>query len=267
MSFAEILEAAQKSNTSRLCIGLDPVLEKLPESIRSKPDPLLHFCRNIVEATSDIAGVYKPNIAFFEAYGSDGIRQLEELRKAIPPHIPVLLDAKRGDIGHSSAMYAQFAFKRLNAHAVTVSPYLGRDSLEPFLEYPERCIFVLCVTSNPGARDLQLGNRHPLYKRVIDMCTTLRQLGEVGLVTGATHLEQLQEIRELYTIGPLLVPGLGVQGGDTAQAVKAATKNGQLPAIFNVSRSVLYAGSGSDFANTARAKALEYRDAINRALE
>ncbi len=267
MSFADKLQAAQQSNTSRLCIGLDPVLDKLPEAIRTAPDPLLEFCREIVQATTDIVCAYKPNLAFFEAYGSHGIRQLEQLRKVIPPHIPVVLDAKRGDIGHSSAMYAQFLFKHLNADAATVSPYLGRDSLEPFLEYQDRCIFVLCVTSNPGAQDLQFGNGRPVFKRVIEMCSALRQLGEVGLVTGATHLEQLREIRALYTIGPLLVPGLGVQGGDTVQAVKAATSNGQLPAIFNVSRSILYAGSGADFADQARAKALEYREAINRALE
>jgi orotidine-5'-phosphate decarboxylase len=164
-------------------------------------------------------------------------------------------------------MYARFLFEHLRGDAATVSPYLGSDSLEPFLEYEGRCIFVLCVTSNPGAADLQFGESPALYRRVIKMCHKLSEKGEVGLVTGATHVDQLSQIRSLYPGGPLLVPGLGVQGGDLPAAVTAATANGTLPAVFNVSRGIIYAGEGADFAEAVSRKAGEYRIALNDALQ
>jgi orotidine-5'-phosphate decarboxylase len=269
MSFGEKLQQAQKKNGSLLCVGLDPHREKIPPHLRNTKDFLYDFCREIIAATKDCACVFKPNLAFFEAYGSDGIRQLEKTMAEIPDEIPVILDAKRGDIGNSSRMYAKFLFDHLGADAATVSPYLGADSLEPFLEYGGRCIFVLCVTSNPGAADLQFGQGQSpaLYERVIAMCRKLLKKCEVGLVTGATHVDQLREIRAAYPDGPLLVPGLGVQGGDLNAAVSAATAGGTMPAVFNASRGIIYAGDGEDFAEHVHNKALEYRAAINEALK
>jgi orotidine-5'-phosphate decarboxylase len=268
MSFFEKLQQAQQDNNSMLCVGLDPQREKIPTHLRDKKDFLYEFCREIIATTKDIACVYKPNLAFFEAYGADGIRQLENIMAEMPENIPVILDAKRGDIGNSSRMYARFLFDHLGADAATVSPYLGRDSLEPFLEFSGKCIFVLCVTSNPGAADLQFGagQTPALYERVIVMSRRLREQGEVGLVTGATHIDQLRAIRAAFPDGPLLVPGLGTQGGEVKAAVAVATANGTLRAVFNVSRDIIYAGNGEDFAQQARKKALEYRTAINEAL-
>jgi orotidine-5'-phosphate decarboxylase len=267
MSFIEKLQQAQAAHQSRLCVGLDPHVEKLPESVRRSPTPLYDFCREIVAATAEAACCFKPNVAFFEAGGAEGIRQLEKLMADIPVDIPVILDAKRGDIGNTSRMYARFLFEHLGGDAATVSPYLGTDSLEPFLEFPGHCMFVLCVTSNPGAADFQFYGSPPLYHRVIAMCRKLAETGEVGLVAGATHLEQMREIRSLFPDGPLLVPGLGVQGGDLSAAARAATRDNTVPAVFNVSRGILYAGSGTDFAEQARKKALEYQAAINDALK
>jgi len=266
MSFTAKLQQAQATNHSRLCVGLDPQPEKMPESIRHSSTPLYDFCREIIAATAEAACCFKPNVAFFEASGSEGIRQLEKVMSEVPANIPVILDAKRGDIGNTSRMYARFLFEHLGGDAATVSPYLGTDSLEPFLEFPGRCIFVLCVTSNPGAADFQFDGSPPLYQRVIAMCRKLSASGEVGLVAGATHIDQMVEVRSLFSDGPLLVPGLGIQGGDLAAAVGAATKDNTLPAVFNVSRGILYAGSGTDFAEQAYQKALEYRTAINGAL-
>ena len=269
MSFLDKLKNCQAANRSLLCVGLDPQREKMPASVRDSSDFLFAFCREIIAATSGIACAYKPNLAFFEAWGSDGIRQLEQTLAEIPKNVPVILDGKRGDIGNTSAMYARFLFAHLGGDAATVSPYLGGDSLEPFLMYPGRCIFVLCVTSNPGAAELQFGDggSGPLYHRVIHMCDRLRERGEVGLVAGATHLDHMQEIRKRYPHGPLLVPGLGVQGGDLEASVRAATGNGTLPAVFNVSRAIIHASENADFAEVAHRKAAEYRDAINHALQ
>jgi len=269
MSFAAKLQQAQRQNDSLLCVGLDPQREKMPLHLRDKGNFLYEFCRELIAVTKDIVCTYKPNLAFFEAYGSAGIRQLEQIMAEIPKDIPVILDAKRGDIGNTSRMYARFLFEHLGGDAATVSPYLGRDSLEPFLEFPGRCIFVLCVTSNPGAADLQFGagQTPEVYERVIGMCRRLREKGEVGLVTGATHIQQLRDIRAAYPDGPLLVPGLGAQGGDLRSAVDAATAKGTLPAVFNVSRDIIHAGTGEDFAHIARQKAQEYRAAINEALK
>ncbi len=268
MTFGEKLARAQKVHNSLLCIGLDPQRDRIPAPLQNSPRFLYDFCREIIAATAGIACAYKPNLAFFEAWGSDGIRQLEMTLEEVPQDVPVILDAKRGDIGSTSGMYARFLFEHLGGDAATVSPYLGADSLEPFLEYEGRCIFVLCVTSNPGAADLQFNESAEvqLYHRVVMMCRKLREKGEVGLVTGATHVDQLAEIRLMYPEGPLLVPGLGVQGGDLEASVTAATKGGTLPAVFNVSRGIIYAGDGADFAEAVHQKALEYKTAINEAL-
>jgi orotidine-5'-phosphate decarboxylase len=266
MSFIEKLKQAHVSHRSRLCVGLDPQVEKMPEAVRRSPESLFDFCREIVAATADAACCFKPNLAFFEAEGANGIRQLERLMAEIPSDIPAILDAKRGDIGNTSRMYARFLFERLGGDAATVSPYLGADSLEPFLEFPGHCIFVLCVTSNPGAADFQFDGAPPLYHRVIALCRRLAMQGEVGLVAGATHIEQMKEVRSLFPDGPLLVPGLGVQGGDLPAAVGAATRGNTAPAVFNVSRGILYADNGPNFAEAAARKAREYQRKINDAL-
>ncbi len=268
MSFLAKLDRARTKNNSLLCVGLDPRADRIPARFHGSPTMLSDFCREVISATADQACVYKPNLAFFEASGSAGIAQLEQVMEIIPDDIPVILDAKRGDIGSTAQMYAHFLFEHLGGDAATVSPYLGGDTLEPFLAHEGKCIFVLCVTSNPGAAELQFvaGDSPMLYERVIEICKRLGDQGEIGLVTGATHVEQLKQIRTAYPDGPLLVPGLGVQGGDTKMAVRAATANGTLPAVFNVSRGISYPEGDGDFGELVRAKAIEYRQAINDAL-
>jgi orotidine-5'-phosphate decarboxylase len=263
--FMEKLTARFAATGARLCVGLDPDIEKMPPSVAAGPSPLFEFCRRIVGATAPHACAFKPNLAFFEASGSDGIAQLEELMAEIPEEIPTILDGKRGDIGNTARMYARFLFEHLDGDAATVSPYLGGDSLEPFLAYPGKIPFILCLTSNPGADDLQM---HPpgegaIYRRTIAMAA--RSGKPFGLVVGARHVSLLAEVRTLAPSAPLLVPGIGAQGGDLAESLTAATA-GDGPAVVNVSRDILYASSGDDFAEAAGAKARWYVESMRRIL-
>jgi orotidine-5'-phosphate decarboxylase len=259
MSFLEKFNQRFQKTGAVLCVGLDPDAAKLPESCRSASMPLQSFCSAIVESTSPYACAYKPNLAFFEASGSKGIAQLERLLADIPSDIPVILDGKRGDIGNTSRLYAQFLFEHLGGDAATVNPYLGRDALEPFFGFPGCMPFVLCLTSNPGSVDIQTvtstESNERVYHRVIHLLE--RMPGPYGLVVGARHASLIEDVRRLAPQAPLLIPGIGAQGGDLEATLKAATAN-HAPAVINVSRDILYASSGEDFAEAASKKAHDY---------
>ena len=251
-----------------LCVGLDPNPALMPI------DDVERFCLTIIEATQDLVCVYKPQSAFFEAYGREGWDALKATIDAVPGEIPVLLDAKRGDIGSTAEAYASAGFDYFGADAMTVNPYLGADSVAPFLARPEHTAFVLCRTSNPSARDLQdLGTTRalgepaqPLYMRVAELADEWNRLqGNVGLVVGATYPEELAKIRERCPDLPILLPGIGAQGGDLEGAVAHGVDAEGGGLMLSASRAVLYAADGEDFGAAARAAALELREAINTA--
>ena len=269
MTFLEKLAGATRAHSSLLCVGLDVSLDSLPEGLPRTPAGVVEFNRAIVEATADLVCAYKPNLAFYEALGPAGLEALLETRELIPPEIPVIADAKRGDVGHTASAYARALFDFYSFDAVTASPYLGRDALEPFLERAERGVFVLCRTSNPGARDLQdlVVGGEPLYRVVARLVGEWNRHGNAGLVVGATYPREIAEVRAIAPTLPLLIPGVGAQAGDLAAAVRAGIDaNGEL-AIVNSSRQVLYASSGRDFAAAARAAAIVLKGEINRARE
>lgn len=256
MAFLEKLKDRRRTTGALLCVGLDPDISKMPSSLQNSPQPLYEFCVTIVKATSRYACAFKPNLAFFEAFGSRGIEQLERLLKEIPSEIPVILDGKRGDIGNTSRLYAQFLFEHLHGDAATVNPYLGRDSVEPFFGFPGCVPFVLCLTSNPGSVDIQTvtstDTNERIYHRVIHLLN--RMPGPFGLVVGAQHASLIEDVRRHAPDAPLLIPGIGAQGGDLEATLRAAACDGA-PAVINVSRDILYASSGDDFAEAAAGKA------------
>ncbi len=231
-----------------LCVGLDPVIEKMPNKFHTAHKPLLEFNLDIIEATLDFAVAYKPNLAFYEVYGAEGWIQLEETIKAIPKNKLIIADGKRGDIGNTAKSYAQALFKRLEADAATVNPYLGYDSLEPFIEDAEKGIFILAVTSNPGGADIQNleSNGKPIFLYVIDLAIRLNQNRNVGLVVGATKPEALSTVLHKASDLPLLIPGIGEQGGEI-RILKSILKGYNTPVLVNVSRSVIYASRSTDY--------------------
>lgn len=248
-----------------LCVGLDPDPERFPAVVRGS---VFDFCVAIVEATADVACAFKPQIAFFSAIGAEG--ELERVCGFIRDHHPdvlLVLDAKRGDIGSTAEQYAHEAFDRYGAHVVTVNPYLGTDSVEPFLRHHDGGVFVLCRTSNSGGDDFQslTANGEPLYlhvaRRVADQWS---KLGDCGLVVGATYPDELRRVRELVGDLPLLVPGVGAQGGDVAATAAGIDSTG-MGMVVNSSRAILYASDKEDFANAARSEAITTRDALRRA--
>ena len=267
MFFAKLRDAIQR-NDSFLCVGLDPDPARLPES------DVAAFNRAIVEATADLACVYKPNLAFYEALGPRGMDVLHQTVEAIPEGIPVIGDAKRGDIGSTAQAYARALFDAYGFDAVTVNPYLGGDSLSPFLERADKGVFVLCRTSNPGGADLQNrliaddGDARPLYEVVAELARDKWNVhGNVGLVIGATYPEELGRIRQLCPDMTFLLPGVGAQGADVAAAVRNALDEGGGGFIIVSSRQILYASSRSDYAQAARRAAQALRDEINRQRE
>ena len=267
-TFPQRLDAAAERNRSLLCVGLDPWRPSMPVA------DVAAFNRAIIEATSDLVCAYKPQWAFYESEGIAGLRALEATIEAVPNGVPVILDAKRGDLGNTSVAYAKAAFEIWGADAVTVNPYLGRDSLQPFLDYADKGVFVLTRTSNPGGADFQElavrsadGEERPLYEEVARQAVSWNERGNVGLVAGATAPEELARVRAAAGAMPILIPGIGAQGGDLESAARnGADANGRR-AIITASRSVLYASSGSDFAEAARAEAARLRGAVNAELE
>ncbi len=259
MRFTDKLLSASRQNRSLLCIGLDPDPELMPVA------DVLEFNKSIIEATGDLVCAYKPNLAFYEALGTGGPGILEQTIKHIPGDIPVIGDAKRGDIGNTAKAYAKALFSVYGFDAATVSPYLGADSVEPFTDYRDKGVFILCRTSNPGARDFQdlRTDGLPLYEVVAQRAAEWNAHDNVGLVVGATYPEQLGRVRSICPDMCLLIPGIGAQGGDLPAAVGYGVDARGEKAIINVSRQVLYASRGKDYASTARKAAERIRDQIN----
>jgi len=259
MSFLNLLDKACDNNNSLLCVGLDIDLSKLPQNVRSEEEGIFEFNRNIIDLTRDYVCAYKPNIAFYEMYGIAGMKALIKTIEYIPEDIPVIMDAKRGDIGHTAKAYAKSVFEVFNADAVTVNPYLGYDSLEPFIDYKDKGIFVLCLTSNKGSSDFQTasGEEIPLYRHVAEHVNEWNTFGNCGLVVGATNSEMLKEIRIVAGDMPILIPGVGAQGGDLESSVKFGTTKNKNRAIINSSRGIIYAEDPG-------AEAKRLRDEINR---
>lgn len=256
------------SHDSLLCLGLDPDLDRFPRCLDRSDDPIGAFNRAIIEATADVVCAYKLNVAFYEVHGLYGWRALEATVAAIPPSVPVILDAKRGDIGNTARQYARSAFEQLGVDAITINPYLGRDGIQPFLDYADKLTFLLAATSNPGADDLQsFTDAHglPLYRHVARLGASLHgRPGSVGLVAGATRPERLAEIRAEAPALWLLVPGIGAQGGDLSASLRHGLDAEGRGLLVAVSRSLLYASQDPDFAAATRLAAMEMNDAINR---
>lgn len=268
MVFVDRLRETAQRNQSLLCVGLDPDPRRLPETLRNSEDGVLRFCNAIIDATADLVCAYKPNIAFFEAMGLAGMQTLYTLMKQ-PRSVPFILDAKRGDMRSSAEAYARAVFDELNADAVTLNAYQGSDALEPFLQRRERGCFILCRTSNPSSAELQeleLANGRPLYLEVARLAHEVWNAnGNVGLVVGATYPESLEAVRAQCPTLPLLVPGVGEQGGALEDAVRAGMDAHGEHIVVNASRSILYASSASDYAEAARNEALRLRDVMQSA--
>ena len=273
MNFVAALKTRWSSANSLVCVGLDPEPSKFPTHLRDDPDAVFSFCRSIVDATADLVCCFKPQIAHFAALGAeDSLQRLIAHIHTTHPGVPVILDAKRGDIGSTAQHYATEAFDRYGADAVTANPYLGRDSVQSFLDRADKGVVILCHTSNPGAGDFQdlgvhnhQGGGRPLYQHVAD--TVARHWngnGNCALVVGATWPEQLREVRAIVGDMPLLIPGIGAQGGDVETVVANGRTSAGAGLIISSSRAILYAGSGNDFADAARKATLELRDSINR---
>lgn len=272
MNFIDQLLAAQQRNSSMLCVGLDPEPARFPAGLQGDASRIYDFCAQIVDATADCAIAFKPQIAYFAAHRAED--QLEKLVAHIhanAPGVPVILDAKRGDIGSTAEQYAREAFERYDADAVTLSPFMGFDSVAPYLKYEGKGAFLLCRTSNPGGSDLQ-GQRlasvpgEPLlYEHVAALAQGPWNLnGQLGLVVGATYPHEIERVRALAPTVPLLIPGVGAQGGDAVATVRAGWRAGA-PIAVNSSRAILYASSGDDFATAARREALRTRDLLEAA--
>ncbi|MBN1398956.1 MAG: orotidine-5'-phosphate decarboxylase [Bacteroidetes bacterium] len=257
MTFTQKLKEIQTRQGSLLCIGLDVDPEKIPVHLKSLENPVLEFNRQIIEATKDLVCAYKPNLAFYEAMGTEGFQTLKETLKMIPSSVITIGDGKRGDIGNTAKQYARSLFHDFGFDSVTVNPYMGFDSVEPFIENPQNGVFLLALTSNSGSKDFQRlkVNGKPLYEKVVRSAKKWNKYDNLGLVVGATHPRELKLIRKIVPDMPLLIPGIGKQGGDLKSVVRyGCDKNGQL-AVINISRSVIYASQEKDFADAARKEA------------
>jgi len=264
MNAIDKLKEMQSKNDSFICLGLDLDAKKMPAEYAGSTKKMFDFAHWIIDATADKVCAYKPNIAFYERFGGEGLSLLKQIIKRIPDEIPVILDCKRGDIGNTASHYAAAMFEWFGADWVTLNPYMGYDSLRPFMEYKDKGVFVLCLTSNTGAKDFQHLNVEgkPLYRQVAEKVKYWDKDGKCGLVVGATHMEQLKEIREVAGDMPLLIPGVGAQGGNLEDAVKYGTADFTKPAVINVSRSVLYASNDTDYAKRAREELEKLNDLV-----
>ena len=272
MTFLDKLRAAERQNGSLLCVGLDPEPARFPAGLKGDASKIYDFCARIVDATADLAIAFKPQIAYFASHRAEGqLEQLMEHLRRNVPHVPVILDAKRGDIGSTAEQYAREAFERYGADAVTLSPFMGFDSVEPYLRHDGKGAFLLCRTSNPGGADLQ-GQRlagikgEPfLYEHVARLAQGPWNLnGQLGLVVGATYPAEIERVRALAPTVPLLIPGVGAQGGDAVATVRAGWRS-DAPIVVNSSRAICYASEKDDFAAAARAVALQTRNALEAA--
>jgi orotidine-5'-phosphate decarboxylase len=272
MTFIEQLRAAERQNRSLLCVGLDPEPTRFPSRLKGDATRIYDFCARIVDATADLAIAFKPQIAYFAAHRAE--EQLERLMahiRRVAPDVPIILDAKRGDIGSTAEQYAIEAFERYGADAVTLSPFMGFDSVAPYLQHAGKGAFLLCRTSNPGGADLQgqrlatVEGQPLLYEHVARLAQGPWNLnGQLGLVVGATYPAEIERVRELAPTVPLLIPGVGAQGGDAVATVRAGWRS-DAPIIVNSSRAICYASDGDDFADAARRVALQTRDALEAA--
>ena len=270
MNFGDTLASATQRHRSLLCVGLDPEPARFPGAWEGDARRIYDFCAGIVDATKDLVQAYKPQVAYFAAHRAEAmLEQLVAHIRRAAPGVPVILDAKRGDIGPTAAQYAREAFERYQADAVTLSPYMGEDSIEPYRRYDGRGLFLLCRTSNPGGDDLQaqtLADGERVYERVARLAAGPWNRGaQLGLVVGATYPAEIARVRELAPTLPLLIPGVGAQGGDAEATVRAGWRAAG-PIIVNSSRAVLYASQGPDWAAAARAAAAAARSLLNGAL-
>jgi orotidine-5'-phosphate decarboxylase len=266
-TFIQQLAQAWKANDSLVCVGLDPEIERLPASLAAEASPIFQFNKAIIDATADLVCAYKPQFAHYAAYeAEDQLERTIEYIHRTYPGIPVILDSKRGDVGNTAERYALEAFERYAADAVTVNPYLGGDSLEPFLKYENKGVVILCRTSNSGARDiqdLQVGSRRVYHVIAEFIAQRWNTRGNCMMVVGATYPRELAEIRTIAGDIPFLVPGVGAQGGDVAQAVQSGRTRDGTGLVISSSRAILYASSGTDFAAAARKATSTLRDQIN----
>jgi orotidine-5'-phosphate decarboxylase len=272
MNFLDMLRQAERQNGSMLCVGLDPEPAKFPAAMRGDASKIYDFCAAIVDATADLVSAFKPQIAYFAANrAEDQLERLMAHMRRTAPHVPVILDAKRGDIGSTAEQYAREAFERYGADAVTLSPFMGFDSVQPYLKYHGKGAFLLCRTSNPGGDDFQpqrlstVVGEPRLYEHIAALAQGPWNLnGQLGLVVGATYPTEIERVRELAPTLPLLIPGVGAQGGDALATVKAGWREGG-SIIVNSSRAVLYASNQADFIVAARQEALRTRDLLQAA--
>ncbi len=278
MTFTHMLQRAEAQNRSLLCVGLDPDPARFPGALKGDASRIFDFCAAIVDATADLAMAFKPQIAYFAAHrAEDQLERLVAHIKATAPDVPVILDAKRGDIGSTAEQYALEAFERYGADAVTLSPFMGFDSVTPYLKYHGKGAFLLCRTSNPGGDDLQnqrlasVEGQPLVYEHIARLAQGPWNLnGQLGLVVGATYPNEIERVRELAPTLPLLIPGVGAQGGDALATVRAGLRSDAAGAItgtviVNSSRAILYASNGDDFAQAARTEAQRTRDTLNAA--
>ena len=279
MTFLEQLQGAERQNNSLLCVGLDPEPNKFPAGMKGDASKIYDFCAQIVDATSDLAISFKPQIAYFAAHrAEDQLEKLMAHMRRNAPHVPVILDAKRGDIGSTAEQYAKEAFERYDADAVTLSPFMGFDSVQPYLKYHGKGAFLLCRTSNPGGDDLQnqrlasVEGQPLLYEHIAKLAQGPWNLnGQLGLVVGATYPAEIERVRSLAPTLPLLIPGVGAQGGDAVATIKAGYRQSHGATtgavIVSSSRAILYASSGDDFAQAARQEAIRTRDVLKAAAQ
>jgi orotidine-5'-phosphate decarboxylase len=277
MTFIDMLGAAERQNNSLLCVGLDPEPAKFPAAFKGDASKIYDFCAAIVDATADLVIAFKPQIAYFAAHrAEDQLEKLMEHMRRTAPQVPVILDAKRGDIGSTAEQYAKEAFERYGADAVTLSPFMGFDSVQPYLKYHGKGAFLLCRTSNPGGDDFQpqrlqdVPGQPRLYEHIAALAPGPWNLnGQLGLVVGATYPAEIERVRAVAPTVPLLIPGVGAQGGDAVATVKAGYRSAggktTAPIVVNSSRAVLYASQGADFAQAARAAAIATRDQLQAA--
>ncbi len=273
MTFLDMLHDAATRNQSMLCVGLDPEPTRFPAGMQGDAHRIYDFCAAIVDATADLVCAFKPQIAYFAAHGAeDQLERLMQHMRANAPHVPVILDAKRGDIGSTAEQYAREAFERYGADAVTLSPFMGFDSVEPYLRYPGKGAFLLCRTSNPGGDDFQnqrlasVDGQPLLYEHIACLVQgPWNKNGQLGLVVGATYPAEIERVRAIAPQVPLLIPGVGAQGGDAAATVRAGWRQDG-PIIVNSSRAILYASNGADFAAAARHEAQRTRNLLQAAV-